>query len=181
MIQTTENTQAEKLAQTEAECDELTRVTKAECEELAQATRDECKSMIAETERQVYMIKLQVQEQCDNVNAYMESMFLSIDNLAAACNKTREIAAAGFSQFPQEEQAESASDELEPDEAEQSETEQAEAGADAFRLNESEAAEVKEAEGEETGAELVSEREAAVTENPETISAPQYEDDYMNI
>ena len=103
MIRTTEDAQAEKLTQTEAECDELTRVTQAECDELAQGTREECKNMIAETERQVYMIKLQVQEQCDNVNSYMESMLLSIDNLAAACNKTREIAIAGFSQFPQEE------------------------------------------------------------------------------
>ena len=152
MIQTTEDTQAERLAQTEAECDELTRVTKAECEELAQATRDECKSMIAETERQVYLIKLQVQEQCDNVNAYMESMFLSIDNLAAACNKTREIANAGFSQFPQEKQAEIAADE-------------------------------EGAEGEEieTESETGTESEVVVADNPEIVSALQYEDDYMNI
>ena len=65
--------------------------------------------MLAEAERQSAVIRIRVQEQCDNVNTYMEAMMMSIDNLAMACTKTREIANAGFSVFPKEEEAQDAS------------------------------------------------------------------------
>ena len=55
--------------------------------------------MLSEAERQSAIIRLRVEEQCGNVNEYMASMMLAIDNLAMACTKTREIATAGFSEF----------------------------------------------------------------------------------
>ena len=102
LIQTTTQIQDEKMAQTEAECNEL-----------LQVTREQCQKMLSEAERQAAMIRLHVQEQCDNVNAHMETMMLTIDELARACNRTREIAAKGFAEFQEEEEmtAAEASDE----------------------------------------------------------------------
>lgn len=102
LIAETQAAQEEKMAQTEADCDELQRMTQNDCDELQKATKEECQRMLAEAERQAAVIRLRIQEQCDNTNEYMEAMMLSIDNLAMACAKTREIAEAGFSVFQEE-------------------------------------------------------------------------------